>query len=66
MLSKARIKLIHSLELKKYRRQEGLFVAEGHKLVGELLSAGHIPAYVCHTPQWSIPTIQDRHRQMPH
>ena len=56
MLSKARIKLIHSLELKKYRRQEGLFVAEGHKLVGELLSAGHIPAYVCHTPQWSIPT----------
>ena len=55
MLSKARIKLIHSLEHKKHRRQEGLFVAEGHKLVGELLSAGHHPAYVCHTPQWSVP-----------
>lgn len=55
MLSKARIKLIHSLEHKKYRRQEGLFVAEGHKLVGELISAGHRPAYVCYTPQWSVP-----------
>lgn len=52
MLSKARIKLIHSLEQKKYRREEGLFVAEGHKLVGELLLAGHSPVYVCHTPQW--------------
>lgn len=55
MLSKARIKLIHSLEQKKYRRQEGLFVAEGHKLVGELLSAGHLPTYVCHTAQWQMP-----------
>lgn len=55
MLSKARIKLIHSLEHKKHRRKEGLFVAEGHKLVGELLSAGHHPAYVCHTTQWTAP-----------
>ena len=52
MLSKARIKQIHSLEQKKYRRQEGLFVAEGHKLVGELLVAGHTPTYLCHTEQW--------------
>lgn len=55
MLSKARIKLIHSLEQKKYRRQEGLFVAEGHKLVGELLTAGHMPQYICHTQQWQQP-----------
>lgn len=53
MLSKARIKQIHSLEQKKYRRQEGLFVAEGHKLVGELLVAGHTPTYLCHTEQWN-------------
>ncbi len=52
MLSKARIKQIHSLEQRKYRRAEGLFVAEGHKLVGELLVAGHRPVYICHTPQW--------------
>lgn len=55
MLSKARIKLIRSLEQKKYRRQEGLFAAEGHKLVGELLLAGHRPVYMCHTPQWQPP-----------
>lgn len=55
MLSKARIKQIHSLEQKKYRRKEGLFVAEGHKLVGELLTAGHQPVYICHTPQWQTP-----------
>lgn len=55
MLSKARIKLIHSLEQKKYRRKEGLFVAEGHKLVGELLDAGHKPSYICHTDQWQRP-----------
>lgn len=55
MLSKARIKQIHSLEQKKYRRQEGLFVAEGHKLVGELLAAGHSPVYICHTQSWQVP-----------
>lgn len=55
MLSKARIKQIRSLEQKKYRRKEGLFVAEGHKLVGELLAAGHHPVYICHTLQWQMP-----------
>ena len=37
MLSKAKIKLIQGLELKKKRREEGLFVAEGPKVVGDLL-----------------------------
>ena len=36
-LSKNRIKYIHSLELKKIRKQEKVFLAEGHKLVEELL-----------------------------
>ncbi len=36
MLSKNDIKFIHSLALKKRRDEEGLFVAEGPKLVGEL------------------------------
>jgi TrmH family RNA methyltransferase len=39
MLSKNKIKYIRSLELKKNRKEERAFVAEGHKLVGELL--GH-------------------------
>ena len=37
MLSKAKIKWIHSLEIKKFRNEYGLFLAEGHKLVGDLL-----------------------------
>lgn len=42
MLSKAKIKLIQSLEQKKKRREEGLFVAEGPKVVGDLL-----PHFTC-------------------
>lgn len=37
MLSKARIKFIKSLQLKKYRKQEQCFVVEGAKSVQELL-----------------------------
>lgn len=37
MISKAKIKLIRSLERKKYRVATGMFVAEGGKLVEELL-----------------------------
>ncbi len=37
-LSKNKIKYIHSLELKKNRSKERLFVAEGHKCVDELLN----------------------------
>lgn len=42
MPSKAEIKKIRSLYLKKYRQSEGLFIAEGRKTVGELL-----PAFEC-------------------
>ena len=41
MLSKNQIKLIRSLELKKNRKREGLFVAEGPKVVNDLLKAGY-------------------------
>jgi TrmH family RNA methyltransferase len=42
MLSKNQIKWVHSLELKKNRRKDGLFVAEGPKVVGDLLRAGYV------------------------
>lgn len=41
MLSKNKIKYIRSLELKKNRKETHAFLAEGHKLVGDLL--GHFP-----------------------
>ena len=37
MLSKNKIKYIRSLELKKKRKEEGVYVAEGPKVVGDLL-----------------------------
>ena len=37
MLSKNKIKYIHSLELKKNRKEEQVFIAEGHKLVEDLV-----------------------------
>ncbi|MBT1703429.1 TrmH family RNA methyltransferase [Chryseosolibacter indicus] len=39
MLSKANVKLIKSLQLKKYRKQEQCFLVEGAKSVTELLSS---------------------------
>ena len=41
MLTKNQLKLVRSLELKKNRKKEGLFVAEGPKVVGDLLRAGY-------------------------
>ena len=43
MLTKNQLKLVRSLELKKNRKKEGLFVAEGPKVVGDLLRAGFVP-----------------------
>lgn len=43
MVAKSELKLIRSLHQKKYRIREGLFLAEGIKLVGELLQSGAEP-----------------------
>lgn len=40
MISKNKIKLIRALETKKGRVKHGMFVAEGPKIVGDLLAAG--------------------------
>ncbi len=39
MLSKNKIKLIRSLELKKHRKEHNLFIIEGEKMVDELLAS---------------------------
>lgn len=51
MLSKNRIKLIRSLEMKKHRMAERLFVAEGPKLVSELLRTYRC-RYLAGTREW--------------
>ena len=51
MISKARIKWIKSLDMRKYRVLHNAFVAEGPKLVGELLPYS-APLYVAATKEW--------------
>ena len=52
MLSKNKIKFINSLKKKKYRNEKGLFIAEGAKLVNEILSSGFQVFLLCATPEW--------------
>jgi TrmH family RNA methyltransferase len=60
MISKNQIKYIHQLELKKFRKQEGLFIAEGHKVVGDLLRAGFKPRQIFAVQDW----IKDNSSQL--
>ena len=46
------MKLIRSLEMKKNRKSEQLFVAEGPKVVGDLLQAGFRPHSIFSTTSW--------------
>ena len=50
-ISKNKIKYIRSLEQKKTRREEGVFVAEGPKLTGDLLGRFHC-RYLAATAEW--------------
>lgn len=51
MISKNKVKYIRSLEMKKFRKADQVFVAEGHKLVGDLLGAFEC-TYLAATAQW--------------
>lgn len=51
MISKNLIKLIKSLEQKKYRKREKLFVAEGPKVVGDLMAL-MAPQRIIATSEW--------------
>ncbi len=52
MLSKARIKLIRSLQIKKYRQQEQLFIVEGAKSVAELLKSDFVVELIAGTEEY--------------
>lgn len=57
-ISRNLIKYIKQLEQKKHRLREGVFVAEGPKVVGDLIEAGFRPAQLFATGEWL-----DKHRQ---
>lgn len=54
MLSKNQIKLITSLQKKKYRDQHRLFIAEGNKLVLDLIQAKAMAEFLIHTTDWEL------------
>ena len=59
MISKNQIKFVKQLEMKKYRQREGLFVAEGPKVVGDLLAAGFEPHAIFATEEWKSLSLQN-------
>ena len=61
MISKNQIKLIRQLEQKKYRQREGLFVAEGPKVVGDLMRHWQ-PVAVFATDDYTPPTAVEVQR----
>lgn len=52
MLSKNNIKFINSLRVKKYRNEAGLFIAEGDKLIEEILVSDMLIKALYHTSTW--------------
>ena len=56
MISSARLKLLRSLQHKKYRDQHGLFLVEGEKMVSELARQMHPQRFkvkeIYATPEW--------------
>ncbi|MDO6595300.1 RNA methyltransferase [Oceanihabitans sp. 2_MG-2023] len=59
MLTKSQIKLITSLKQKKYRQQEGLFVAEGIKTIKELLDSSLTLYHVFTTTSFHLDTKEE-------
>mgnify|MGYP001289309300 CR=1 FL=1 len=57
MISRNQFKLVNSLRLQKFRLEEGLFIAEGVKLVDELLASKFQISQIFATAAW----INDRH-----
>jgi len=52
LLTKSKIQLIRSLEHKKYRTQNGLFVVEGDKTVREILDSSLTVEYLLAKTEW--------------
>jgi len=49
MLSKSQINLLKSLQHKKFRREHGLFIVEGHKSIAEFINSAYPVEAIYHT-----------------
>ena len=59
MLSKSQIQFITSLHHKKYREENGCFIAEGQKIVGEILDSEYQVQGIYATREW----MQNHHHE---
>jgi TrmH family RNA methyltransferase len=56
-ISKAKISLINSLSINKYRKQHNLFVAEGEKIVLELIHSEFNVKYLIYNKDFNLPIL---------
>src|ERR1700736_5596155 len=65
MVTKSQVKYIQSLGHKKFRDEEGVFVVEGPKIVGELLrSAGMRLRQLYAVKEWRDPAFRAAHEPL--
>jgi len=53
MLSKSQVSLLKSLQQKKFRREHGFFLVEGHRSIAEFIDSPYRVEAVYHTPAFS-------------
>jgi TrmH family RNA methyltransferase len=58
MLSKSQINLLKSLQQKKFRREHGLFIVEGHKSVTEFINSAYPVEAVYYTPSFDSKVLK--------
>lgn len=56
-LSKAKTSIINSLSMKKFRMEHNLFIAEGHKIVSELITSDLNIKYLIYNEEKEIPSL---------
>ncbi len=61
-LSQNKLKYITSLHLKKNREEEGVFIAEGLKVINDLVKFGMIPQLIAYNPEvWDLKDFGQSH-----
>ncbi|HEY9002397.1 MAG TPA: RNA methyltransferase [Mucilaginibacter sp.] len=58
MLSKSQINLLKSLQQKKFRREHGLFIVEGHKSIIEFINSAYPVEAVYYTPSFDSKVLK--------
>ena len=58
MLSKSQINLLKSLQQKKFRREHGLFIVEGHKSITEFINSAYLVEAIYYTPSFDSKVLK--------